>query len=88
MDYYVTIEDESINNKAIEKEMDKKEVKSEDEKFVKREKEKIIIRDPKHTTYSFFTVFAKLMMFILKFFLIIMLIPSVIIFIVFTYLFF
>ena len=84
LDYYVTIEDESINNKAIEKEIDKKEVKAEDKKFVKRKKEKIIIRDPKHTTYSFFTVFAKLMIFILKFFLIIMLIPSVIIFIIFS----
>lgn len=82
LDYYVTVEDESIKNKLIEEDIEKKEVKIIEKKLNKKNQEKIIIRDPKHTTYSFFTVFAKIMMFILKSFVILMLIPFLITFII------
>lgn len=72
LDYYVTIEDNEIESKQIEKEIDKKEYK-----YIEKKREKIIIRDPKHTTYSFFSGLGKIMFFLLKVFVFIILIPFV-----------
>lgn len=62
LDYYITIEDKYINNQETEELIDKKENIS----FPK--KEKIIIRDPKHSTLSFFDALAKIVIFMIKVF--------------------
>lgn len=63
LDYYITIEDKYINNQETEELIDKKENIS----FPK--KEKIIIRDPKHSTLSFFDALAKIVIFMIKVFI-------------------
>lgn len=85
LDYYITIEDNETKDKVIEDDINKKEVKKEknrEKKYIQEKtREKIIIRDPKHTTYSFFTGLAKIIMFILKLFVILIFIPAIITFI-------
>ncbi len=86
LDYYITIEDNDVKDKIIEKDIREKENKQKhkekEHKYVyEKQQEKIIIRDPKHTTYSFFTGLAKIIMFILKLFSIIILLPAIITFI-------
>ena len=86
LDYYITIEDNDIKDKIIEKDIREKENKQKNQqkehKYIyEKQQEKIIIRDPKHTTYSFFTGLAKIIMYILKLFSIILLVPAIITFI-------
>lgn len=77
LDYYITVEDNDVKDKVIESDINKKEKKYIHEK----KQEKIIIRDPKHTTYSFFSGLARIIMFLLKLFVILILIPAIIVFI-------
>lgn len=84
LDYYITVEDNDTLNKTIEEDITKKEKTKEpkEHKYIQEKpREKIIIRDPLHTTYSFFTGLAKIIMFILKLFVILFFIPSIITFI-------
>ena len=60
LDYYEIIEDKNISEKVIEKPIDEKE------EYKVPKKEKIIIRDPKHSTFSFFEFLSKILIFILK----------------------
>ena len=73
LDYYVTVEDSNASNKTIEK--------SIEEKTNTKRQEKIIIRDPKHTTYNFFDLLARIVHSILKIFTLFILIPLIISFI-------
>lgn len=59
LDYYVTIEDQTIKEKTIETEVEQEESK-------KIRKEKIIIRDPKHSISFFFQALTKLISFFLR----------------------
>ena len=77
LDYYITIEDNNTINKTIEK-----EIKEKDYKYIEPKREKIIIRDPKHTTYSFFSGLCKVLLILLKIFTIIILIPFIFTFII------
>lgn len=62
LDYYITIEDACAHEKTIEEPIDKpKEIYREE-----RKQEKIIIRDPKHSSFSFFNFLLKIVMFFLK----------------------
>ena len=80
LDYYVTVEDDEVEEKQIEK--DKTENKNSNNKVYKEKKqEKIIIRDPKHTTYSFFSGLGKIVMFLLKLIVIFILFVAVLSFI-------
>lgn len=84
LDYYITVEDNDTLNKTIEEDITKCEKTKEpkEHKYIQEKtREKIIIRDPLHTTYSFFTGLAKIIMFILKLFVILIFIPSIITFI-------
>lgn len=72
LDYYVTIEDSDVNSKHIEKELCKKEYK-----YIHEKREKIIIRDPKHTTYSFFSGLGKISLLLVKIFIAIVLLPFI-----------
>ena len=77
LDYFVTIEDSPVKEKTIEEPIEKQENK----KYVEKTKEKIIIRDPKHSTFSFFSFLAKLIIVAIKFFAILFAIPVIIFFI-------
>lgn len=91
LDYYVTVEDIDVNNKQLEKEVDtdvnnkqlEKVVDKKEYKYIEKKREKIIIRDPKHTTYSFFSGLGKIMLFLIKIFILIILLPFIISFILF-----
>lgn len=72
LDYYITVEDNEVEEKKIEKVVDKKEYK-----YVEKKREKVIIRDPKHSTYSFFSGMGKIILFLLKVFVFIVLIPFI-----------
>lgn len=69
LDYFVTIEDNNSIAKKIEKPVDEQKEEIE-RKFIEHKKNKIIIRDPKHSTYSFFNVLAHLAIWFIKFILI------------------
>lgn len=70
LDYFVTIEDDTVTNKKIEKPVD--EDRDDDKRqFIEKKKNKIIIRDPKHSTYSFFTSLAHLVLWGIKFILLV-----------------
>lgn len=72
LDYYVTIEDRTVNEQTIEKPVDV-EIKE-------NQKEKIIIRDPKHSTSSFLDYLAGIVAIIIKGLVIIFSIPVCLLF--------
>lgn len=77
LDYFVTIEDSNTLEKTIEEPIEKLENK----KYVQKKKEKIIIRDPKHSTFSFMNLLIKMIVIVLKFFIILFAIPVIIFFV-------
>lgn len=79
LDYYVTIEDQNVKEKKIEKSIEK----IENENSIK--KQKIIIRDPKHSTFSFINFLGKIILFIIKFFSLFIVIPTIVLFIIFVF---
>lgn len=62
LDYYVTVEDNNAVEKTIEEPIDKPKEKYYEEK----KQEKIIIRDPKHSSFSFFNFLLKIVTVFLK----------------------
>lgn len=77
LDYFVTIEDQNVIEKTIEEPIEKKESKYYNEK----PKEKVIIRDAKHSTFSFFDVLGKIILIMIKIFVIMCTIPIVALFV-------
>ena len=68
LDYFITIEDENATTKSKEAaiENDDNKEKVQQLKFIDNKKNKIIIRAPKHSTYSFFGILAKILVLIIK----------------------
>ena len=68
LDYFVTIEDKQTTKKSIEKPVEEQSNKENEEErvFLEKKKNKIIIRDPVHSTYNFFYILAKFVIFVLK----------------------
>jgi len=62
LDYFVTIEDQNVNDKTIEEPIEKKENKH----YIEKAKEKIIIRDQKHSSFSFINLLWKMVVLIIK----------------------
>lgn len=79
LDYFITIEDNNTTNKTIEISIDNdnKNVNDNKIKFINNKKNKIIIRDPKHSTYSFFEFLGKILICIIKFILILVAFPCI-----------
>lgn len=76
LDYYVTVEDQNIEEKILEKPcLEKNDVS------LKQNKEKIIIRDPKHSKSSFFDFLARVVVAIIKVMFLVIMIFCVITFI-------
>lgn len=65
LDYFITIED---NNVMIKTEETKVEDSKEQKYVNEKDKEKVIIRDPKHSTLSFFNALARIILIIVKVF--------------------
>lgn len=65
LDYFVTVEDQTVTEKTIEKPVDNVD-KKEDEAYNAKAKEKIIIRDPKHSTLRFFEILGKIITIMIK----------------------
>lgn len=89
LDYFITIEDGESTEKTIEapieEEENRKKETTEPRKFIEKKKNKIIIRDPKHSTYSFFGMLAKMVIWFIKFLLILFAIPCVFCFVGITF---
>lgn len=84
LDYFVTIEDDTTKDKKIEKPVDE-EKNDEERNFIEHKKNKIIIRDPKHSTYNFFNVLAKFIVWVIKFILLFVLFLAIICLIFLTF---
>jgi len=78
LDYYVTIEDQNITKKSIEEPIEK----TENRHYEEKSKEKIIIRDPKHSGPAFLKVIEKIIVIMIKLFMIFIAIPVVIGFVI------
>lgn len=78
LDYYVTVEDSLIDNKKIEKELPNEKIIDNKKYIVEPKKEKIVIRDPKHSSYNFFSLLGNLFVYIIKFFTVLFSIPVII----------
>lgn len=63
LDYYITIEDKNAEKKTLEKEIFEKH-----EFIDPTKKERVIIRDPKHSSFSFFSLLGKIMIYAIKVF--------------------
>lgn len=75
LDYFITIEDNEVTEKQTEKAL-KEEKKIDSKKYiVEQPKEKIVIRDPKHSTFHFFNALGKIILYIVKFFILLFMIP-------------
>lgn len=72
LDYYLLIEDQTITEKVIEPPIADQEPPQKEtlkKEFIpETRKEKIIIRDPKHSTFSFFEFLSKIFLFLVKIF--------------------
>lgn len=78
LDYYVTIEDQNTTQKSIEEPIEK----TENRHYEEKSKEKIIIRDPKHSGPAFLKVIEKIIVIMIKLFMIFIAIPVVIGFVI------
>lgn len=65
LDYYVTIEDRNAKEQVIEEPI---ENDSKSSVFSKKEQDRIIIRDPKHSSFSFFEGLSRFIVFWIKVF--------------------
>lgn len=78
LDYFITIEDDNANDKTMELPIDNQSKKDDSKiKFIDKKKNKIIIRDPKHSTYSFFEVLGRILIWGFKFIAILIAIPCI-----------
>lgn len=66
LDYYITVEDKHVKEKQIEEDVNTLKKK---EKFALPKKEKVIIRDPKHSTFTFFDALTKIVIIMIKVFM-------------------
>lgn len=82
LDYFITTEDKNVIEKTKEEPIEQKNVK----RFFKDDKPKIIIRDPKHSSFSFFYLIGKIIFLFIKAFIIFFTIPVIIMFITFIFL--
>lgn len=77
LDYFITVEDQNVTKKTIEEPVEKKENRYYEEKT----REKIVIRDPKHSTSKFIEAIGRLLIAMIKVFVIFATIPIIILFI-------
>ncbi len=82
LDYFVTVEDKNVTEKTIEKPIDENNnTEKKGNVILEKPKEKIVIRDPQHTTYSFLNGLGKIVLLIVKIFLLFFVMPFVALFV-------
>ena len=82
LDYFITIEDNNTTDKTIEEPIDdNNDTNPKKVKFIDNKKNKIIIRDPKHSPYTFFDFLGKIIIYMIKFMLLMIAIPCIICFV-------
>lgn len=79
LDYFVTIEDNNADTKKTEEAIKDEKIIDHKKYIVERPKEKIIIRDPKHSAFNFINLLGKIIMYIIKLFVLMFILPVVII---------
>lgn len=77
LDYFITIEDKDAREKSTEKALEDEKIIDNKKYIIENPKEKIVIRDPKHSTFNFFNMLGKILLYIIKFFTIIFIIPFI-----------
>ena len=65
LDYYVVVDKEEAVTEEVKEE---KNTNEEEKKELKRKEERVIIRDEKHSSYKFFTVIGRIVLFFIKLF--------------------
>ena len=75
LDYFITVEDNDALEKSSEKALEEEKIINNKKYVVEQKKEKIIIRDPKHSTLHFINALGKILLLIVKFFIILFVIP-------------
>lgn len=82
LDYYVTVEDQNVQEQTIEKPVEKQNTDTANQN---PQKEKIIIRDPAHTPFRFFHLLGKLILLSIKIFTVFCAVPVVCLFLFFIF---
>lgn len=77
LDYFITIEDNDVLEKTLENEIKDEKIINNKRYVIEKEKPKIIIRDPKHSTFSFINKLGKILLIIIKLFVLTFIIPFV-----------
>lgn len=77
LDYFITIEDNNVKEKSTEKALSEEKIIDNKKYIVESPKEKIVIRDPKHSTFNFFNILGKIVLYIIKFFIFMFMIPFI-----------
>ncbi len=77
LDYFITVYDSDVKEKIKEKALEEEKVVNNKKYIIEKPKEKIVIRDPKHSTFNFFNVLGKIILYILKFFIFILMILAI-----------
>lgn len=78
LDYFITIEDNTCNEKTIEEAIDNNpKVINSQPKFIENRKNKIVIRDPKHSSYTFFNFLGAIIIKFIKCMLLLAAIPCI-----------
>lgn len=75
LDYFITVEDSEVAEKTSEKALDEEKIINNKKYVVEQKKEKVIIRDPKHSTLHFVNMLGKILLLIIKFLIILFIIP-------------
>ncbi len=79
LDYFITIEDCDAIEKTKEEALPEEKIINNKKYIVENKREKIIIRDPEHSKYHFLNILGKLILWIIKFFVIMFTIPFIVI---------
>lgn len=77
LDYFITVEDNEIREKQTEKALKEEKIIDNKKYIVEQPKEKIVIRDPKHSTFHFFNALGKIILYIIKFLILLIMIPVI-----------
>lgn len=72
LDYYITIEDKNVDKRTIEP-----AILDRNETMDNSKKEKIIIRDPEHSSFSFFSLLGKIVIYSIKIFIAMLALPLI-----------
>ena len=78
LDYFITVEDGDTQTKQVEAPIEEEEKKKDEPiRFLEKKKNTIVIRDPKHSTYGFFGMLARIVIWFMKMLLVLVAVPCI-----------